>query len=272
VDPRSAATVRPNRWPAAVCRVFDYYFGIYHWRRRGRRIGLGVAVAAVGAVAGGALGAARAGVVADAGFVAGLTLVVGGLWYAQPALKRLLVPAPWQANEWKYAPLAEGIDWTDADRWVDLGCGTGRSLVGLADAVPDGCRATALDVFDARVILGNGARLAERNAARAGVDASAVRGDAASVPLADDSQDVVTACRLLHDLPKREAAAAVDEARRVLREDGTFGVLELPVTHDETDDPLDYWERLTEDGGFTVVASGRVQRGDSAYFYLLCEA
>jgi ubiquinone/menaquinone biosynthesis C-methylase UbiE len=242
--------------------VFDYYFGIYHWQRRVRRIAVGVAVAAVGALGGSA-------VATDVAFVVGLAAVVGGLWYAQPALKRLLVPSPWHVQRWKYAPLAQGIEWGEGDDWLDLGCGTGRSLVAVADAVPDSVRCLALDVFDARVILGNGARLAERNAAEAGLSAEAVCGDAARVPLADNSQDVVTACRLLHDLPREDAERTLTEAQRVLRANGTLGIVELPVTHEETDDPLDYWSTLVEDAGFAVTASGTVERGDSTYYYLL---
>ena len=268
----------------------SYWFGVYHWRRRFRRIGIGVAVAVVGA-AGGSVVATRPA------FVAGLALVTGGLWYAQPALKRLLVPSPFSPQRWKYAPLAQGIDWdgtgpavgNDAtagdpaagdanaargrpvDRWLDLGSGTGRSLVGLAEHVPDGCRVTAFDPFDSRVILGNGARLARRNAARAGVTVEPVRGDAGRLPIAADSHDAVTACRVLHDLSRENAERTVREVRRVLRPDGQFGVIELGATHEETDDPLDYWEGLLGDGGFTVVASGRVERGRGTYYYVICE-
>jgi hypothetical protein len=49
-------------------------------------------------------------------------------------------------------------------------------------------------------------------------------------------------------------------------------VIELPVTHEDTDDPLDYWTDLVEDGGFTVTASGSVERDDETYYYLLAES
>jgi ubiquinone/menaquinone biosynthesis C-methylase UbiE len=244
--------------------VFDHYFGIYHWRERGRRIALGVAVAALGAVGGSVVATDRA-------FVVGLTAVVAGLWYAQSPLKQLLVPAPWHVERWKYAPLSHGIDWTETDDWLDLGCGTGRSLVGVGADAPDSTTVVGLDVFDSRVILGNGARLARRNAETAGLSVETVRGDAARTPIASDSRDVVTACRLLHDLPRSAAEDAVDEAERVLTDDGTFGVLELGATHEETDDPLEYWTTLLEAARFEVTASGSVERRGSTYYYLLAE-
>lgn len=228
-----------------------------------RRIALGVAVAGLGAVGGATLAT-------DAALLAGVFVVAGGLWYAQPALKRLLVPSPFSPQQWKYAPLAQGIDWENVDRWVDLGSGTGRSLVGMADAV-DETRVTAIDPFDGRVILGNGPARARRNAARAGLTIEPVRGDATRVPVAADTHDAVTACRLLHDLSRADAVATVREARRVVRPDGTFGVVALPITHEEHDDPLGYWEQLVEEHGFRVTASGRLDRGSTTYLYLLCE-
>lgn len=243
--------------------MFDYYFGIYHARRRGRRIAVGLALAAGGA-AGGAL------LATDAAYVVGLGAVVLGTWYAQPAAKRLLVPAPWSPQRWKYAPLAEGIDWDAVDDWLDLGSGTGRSLVGPAPAVDD-ARVTALDPFDGRVITGNDPERVQRNAATAGLDATPIRGDAARLPLTTDSQDAVTACRLLHDLSHADAETTLSEARRVLRADGTLAVVELAATHEETDDPLSYWSKLVTAAGFTVVASGSVERRDETYFYVIGE-
>ena len=243
--------------------MFDYYFGIVDARRRGRRIAVGLGIAALGAAAG-------ATVATDVGYVAGLGAVVLGTWYAQPAAKRLLVPAPWSPQRWKYAPLAEGIDWETVDDWLDLGSGTGRSLVGVAPAVDD-ARVTALDPFDSRALAGNDPERARRNATAAGLDADPIRGDAARLPLASDSQDAVTACRLLHDLPRTDAEATLSEARRVLRPTGTLGVVELAASHEETDDPLGDWSKLVASAGFTVVASGSVERRGDTYFYVIGE-
>jgi SAM-dependent methyltransferase len=235
-----------------------YYFGIYHWRRRGRRLLGAVALVIAGLVVGrqdGALAKATA-----------LILVAAGAKRGRGPLDRLLSPPPWQPDDWKYRALREAMPYAAAEQALDVGCGTGRSLVGLAPAVPERCRILGLDVFDDRVILGNGPTLARRNAVEAGLDAEVVAGDAARLPLASGSQDVVTACRVLHDLPRAAAESALLEAQRVLEPDGTLGVLELPIPHDSTADPLDYWERLVADAGFAVEEAREVEAGG---YYLL---
>jgi ubiquinone/menaquinone biosynthesis C-methylase UbiE len=168
----------------------------------------------------------------------------------------------------KYEALAGALPTAGATRWLDVGCGTGRSLVGFAGAVPAGCRVVGLDVFDDRIILGNGPGLAERNAREAGVDARTVRGDATDLPVADGSQDVATACRLLHDLPREAAVEALRELRRVCAPGGAVGILEIPITHEGAGKPPEqYWPALAEAAGFAVDRVERVprRRSDDAY-------
>ena len=145
--------------------------------------------------------------------------------------------------------------------------GTGDVRSG-SDPLTD-VRVTALDAFESLVVLGDAARLAERNARTAGLDAEAVRGDATRLPVRSGSQDVVTACRVLGDRSRTDAEATVREARRVLAVGGQFGVLECPSTHGTTDDPLGHWEAMLEEGGFVIEASGEVSRGGSRYCYVV---
>jgi len=152
---------------------------------------------------------------------------------------------------------------------LDVGCGTGRSLVGLAPAIPDGCSVLAVDVFDDRIILGNGPQLATRNARLAGVDATAIRGDAARLPLGDEAVDVVTFCRLLHDLPATAARDALADARRVCALGGRIGVLALLYPHDENATPATYWRELVADAGFAVDA---VRERDDGYVIVVATA
>jgi ubiquinone/menaquinone biosynthesis C-methylase UbiE len=222
-----------------------YDFGVYHWRERGRRIAAG-GLAALGAAAVARRSDALAVRLAAAGV---------GAWGARTAwspLRKLAESPPWRIEPSKYRALADRLPLAGADRLLDVGCGTGRSLVGLAPAVPADCDALGLDVFDDRVILGNGPGLARRNAARAGLDVAVLRGDAARLPLAENSVDVVTACRVLHDLPADAADAALGEARRVCRPGGRLGVLELPITHGERADPADYWCERVHRARFAV--------------------
>jgi len=239
------AAVTRTRWPR-------YFFGVYHWRERLRRIAVSLvllAVAAVGVRRGRRwlrLGAAVLG--------------VGALYRGGDAARRLLSPTPWALDRAKYDALASILPLDGVDRALDVGCGSGRSLVGLAPHLPADCRVVGLDVFDDRVILGNGPALARRNGARAGVDVSPVAGDASRLPVADGAVDLVTACRVAHDVPEERRAAVFAELRRVCADDGAVGLLELPITPDGVTDYEAYWRRCLEDAGLRVERVATVER------------
>ncbi|WP_255190608.1 class I SAM-dependent methyltransferase [Natronobeatus ordinarius] len=243
-----------------------YYFGIYHWRRRGRRLLVALAVAASGAV-GWRLGTSR--------WDRTVAVVAIGLGLARvgSTLRTLLSPPPWALERYKYVALADELTIEDGTRLLDVGCGTGRSLVGFADQLPASAAVVCLDVFDDRVILGNAPALARRNARRAGLEAMPVRGDASRLPIADDSQDVVTACRVLHDLPATAIEPALEEFARVLAPDGVLGVLELPLTPAGIDaDPETYWLERIEEADFRLETVQRLPRRKSDEAYLLVTA
>lgn len=244
-----------------------YFFGLYHWRVRLARLLRALAVGAV------AILVVRSG--SRWRRVAGLLGIGWALHRGGSALDALCSPAPWVVERYKYEALARALPTDGAESWLDVGCGTGRSFVGFADRVPDGCRVVGLDVFDDRIVLGNGPRLAARNANEASVDAAMVRGDATRVPIAADSQDVVTACRLLHDLPREQALATLSELRRVCAPGGAVGVLEIPITHDSRDeDPATYWPSLVAEAGFDVETVEEVprRRSDEAYVVVVGRA
>lgn len=188
------------------------------------------------------------------------------------AFLRLFRPPPWTVERRKYDALAVELPFDRAERVLDVGCGTGRSLVGFATYVQKGCTVVGLDVFDDRVILGNAPLLARRNAREAGIEVSPVRGDAARLPVATDTQDVVTACRVLHDLPTEDVGPALGEARRVCAPGGTLGVLELPIVPDGVDDPEAYWRSRVAEAGFSVERTKRVERPGGGEPYILVVA
>jgi SAM-dependent methyltransferase len=229
-----------------------YCFGIYHWRERCRRIVAAALLLAASAVA------YRRGKRTLRAVAVGVA--AGACYRGGDAVRRLCSPPPWALDRRKYDALGAVLDVEDADRVLDVGCGTGRSLVGLAPHLPDGASVVGCDVFDDRVILGNGPALARRNGAIAGVDVSPVAGDAARLPVADGAFDAVTACRVLHDVPESDRVAAVAELRRVCAVDGTVGVLELPVTPDGVDDHEAYWRGCLEDAGLAVDRVATVER------------
>jgi len=242
---RTGASVRRSLRPT-------HYFGVYHWRERLRRVGL-AALTLVAAAVWGRRGGRLRRLLALA--VGGFAVVRGG-----DTLRRLLSPAPWALDRAKYDALAGLLPLDDVDRALDVGCGSGRSLVGLAPHLPASARVVGLDVFDDRVILGNGPQLAKRNGARAGIDVSPVAGDASQLPFSADSFDVVTACRVAHDVPETRRDALFDELRRVCADGGTVGLLELPITPAGVTDHEAYWRRCLEDAGLAVQRVTTVER------------
>jgi ubiquinone/menaquinone biosynthesis C-methylase UbiE len=223
-----------------------YNFGVYHWRRRLQRLFVAFLAVVFGSVAW------RRGHGRWVGRMFAIVTLTWGLLTGTGTIRTLLNPPPWHVDRSKYEALATVLPLETADTVVDVGCGTGRSLVGLAPAIAADATVVALDVYDDRIILGNGPALARRNALEAGQSVVPVRGDAAALPVRDDAVDVLTACRVLHDLPKSAARAALRDAHRALAPDGSLGVLELSIPHDEGADPATYWRELLTDAGFTV--------------------
>lgn len=229
-----------------------HFFGVYHWRERLRRIAASILLIGASVVT------FRRGrrwlrLVA-------LAVATGACYRGGDAARRLLSPPPWALGRAKYDALASILPLDGADRALDVGCGSGRSLVGLAPHLPDTCEVIGLDVFDDRVILGNGPALARRNGARAGLDVSPVAGDASRLPVDDGAFDVVTACRVAHDIPRERREAAFAELRRACADDGAVGLLELPITPDGVTDHEAYWRRCLEDAGLRVERVTTVER------------
>ncbi|WP_248897707.1 class I SAM-dependent methyltransferase [Haloplanus halobius] len=236
-----------------------YFFGVYHWRERLARIGLSALLLVVAAVT------FRRG--SRLRRLAAVAVGGGALYRGGDAARRLLSPPPWALDRPKYDALASILPLGDADRLLDVGCGSGRSLVGLAPHVSAAAHVVGLDVFDDRIILGNGPKLARQNGARAGIDVSPVAGDATRLPFDDGAFDVVTACRVTHDIPVDGRDAAFAELRRVCADDGTVGLLELPITPDGVDDHEAYWRGCLEDADLSVERVATIDRParDGAY-------
>ena len=93
---------------------------------------------------------------------------------------------------------------------VDVGCGTGRALVPLRDAVGDGGAVIAVDLTPEMLAAARPKSIAAR--------AAVILADARSLPLADESADAIFAAGLVHHLPDPEAG--LRELARVTRPGG----------------------------------------------------
>jgi O-succinylbenzoic acid--CoA ligase len=104
---------------------------------------------------------------------------------------------------------------------ADVCCGTGDMVIGLARAVGPRGRVLGVD-FAPGMLTGAARRLA---AARVGPVGGLICGDAEALPVREESLDAVTFAFGLRNVPR--PAAALAEARRVLRPGGRLVVLEF---------------------------------------------
>lgn len=111
-------------------------------------------------------------------------------------------------------PIAEAIRGRDQRglALADVACGTGRFLRTLREAFP-GLRPTGIDLSEAYV------REARRHCGRRARGGFLVA-NAEALPLADESQDIVTTIYLYHELPPKVRRIVAGEFTRVLRPGG----------------------------------------------------
>jgi ubiquinone/menaquinone biosynthesis C-methylase UbiE len=99
---------------------------------------------------------------------------------------------------------------------LDVGCGTGRFLLQLSNALP-GAKLYGLDLSP--YYLKHAGRVLESV-----TDVSLISDNAERVPLADSLFDVVTSVFLFHELPRHVRRNVMREAFRVLKPGGRFVV------------------------------------------------
>jgi len=116
-----------------------------------------------------------------------------------------------------------GLCWLDVrtgDRVLDVGCGTGRALIQLAQSTPAG-RIDGIDVTAAMV-----SRTRNRLTGPPQVRTRIMRGCAQDLPYPNDTFDAVFSSYLVDVLPRPSVTPALHEMRRVLR---PYGRLVLVV-------------------------------------------
>jgi arsenite methyltransferase len=118
--------------------------------------------------------------------------------------------------------LLQRINWTGAERVLDVGCGRGLLLIGAAKRLTTGT-ATGIDLWQAEDLSGNRPEATLENARREGVaDRVEVQtADMRQMPFDDATFDVIVSRAAIHNLyEKNDRVQAISEIARVLKPGG----------------------------------------------------
>ncbi|QKY19220.1 class I SAM-dependent methyltransferase [Halolamina sp. CBA1230] len=155
-----------------------------------------------------------------------------------------------KTREYAWPEIEEFLDDRTGELGLDLGCGNGRHAEVLADHAD---RVVGVDASTGLL-----AEAADR-AAESGFDADLVTGDAATIPLRDETVDLAVYVATLHHLrPRERRLASLDELARVLAPDGRALVSAWSTEHTKFEaEETDGWGLDTEidwtlPGGETV--------------------
>jgi ubiquinone/menaquinone biosynthesis C-methylase UbiE len=119
------------------------------------------------------------------------------------------------------------------ERVLDVGCGRGLMMVGVAQRLTAGGRAVGVDDWARRDRRAAGREAARENARRAGVPdrVDLADGDLRALPFPDASFDLALSSLALRELPGREArAAAIGEMLRVVPPGGRTVIADIART------------------------------------------
>lgn len=153
------------------------------------------------------------------GFFSPWLFVVAALFLAQAAI---YLHTTIRGKQLVWDDLLDGLHLQGSEQALDLGCGRGLVLLGLARRLPGG-RAVGVDLWRSRDQTGNAEDVTRANAAAEGVGprVDLRTADMTSLPFDDGCFDVVASALAIHNIPSAAGrAAAVTEALRVLRPGG----------------------------------------------------
>ena len=118
--------------------------------------------------------------------------------------------------------LLQRINWTGAERVLDVGCGRGLMLIGAAKRLTTGT-AMGIDLWQAEDLSGNRPEATLENARREGVAerVEVQTADMRQMPFDDATFDVIVSRAAIHNLYEaRDRVQAISEIARVLKPGG----------------------------------------------------
>ena len=128
-----------------------------------------------------------------------------------------------------WASILDALDLSGNERVLDMGCGRGAILTGVARRLRTG-RATGIDLWSVRDQSGNAGAVTIRNGSLEGVRdrMNVATADMRALPFSDGTFDVVVSSLAIHNISSKAGRAeAVAEAWRVLRPGGHVAIADI---------------------------------------------
>lgn len=149
--------------------------------------------------------------------------------------------------------IIEGLGLKGDEKVLDVGCGRGLMLIGVAKKLSGKGKATGVDIWHPEDLSGNSAEATLANAKAEGVQdkVKIETADATSLPFGDSTFDVAVSSLCLHNIPTLDGRAkAVSEIYRVLKSGGKVAIFDLFHASE-------YSSRLRELGAADVVQASQ---------------
>jgi len=134
---------------------------------------------------------------------------------------------------WLRDRILENMDLKGDEQVLDVGCGRGLLLVGAAKKLNTG-KAVGIDIWRGVDQSGHNPAIALESARREGVEdrVEVKEADERDIPFEGSRFDVVLSSLVIHNIPRRERARALEEMVRVLKPGGRLAIFDIWGTGD----------------------------------------
>ncbi|MBM18090.1 MAG: methyltransferase type 11 [Epsilonproteobacteria bacterium] len=134
---------------------------------------------------------------------------------------------------WQRDKLLKQISWKGDEQVLDVGCGAGLLLIGVAKHLHQNGRAIGIDIWSDIDLSNNAPGFTLRNAELEGVQnrLEVHTADVRQLPFEKDSFDIVVSSLVIHNIEsEQERNKALDEMLRVLKPGGTLLLQDILYT------------------------------------------